>query len=286
MTEQHRIAGGISATIEADGAELCTLQDANGRDLLWDAGPLWPNHSPVLFPIVGELAGDQAHVGGRAYKLARHGFARRRRFAWVDRATTRCSLELRDDEETRAVYPFGFRLVLSYAIADAALRVEYALTNPGTDVLPASLGAHPAFRWPLRDGAQTDYRLEFAADEPAPIYRLAAGLLDPAGLPSPVEGRVLPLDPALFAPDAIIMLEPRSRRLRYVGPGGGLEFSWEGFPQLGLWQKPGADFICIEPWHGYSSPVGWDGEFHDKPGIMLVPPGKTVTFSWTVRPVV
>lgn len=285
MAEQHRIAGGISATIKADGAELCALADSVGRDLLWDAGALWPSHSPVLFPIVGQLAGDRARVDGRAYTLTRHGFARRRRFEWVERTETRCSLDLRDDEATRAIYPFGFRLLLTYVIEDGALRVEYALNNPGSGVMPASLGVHPAFRWPLHDGVQTDHRLEFAKDEPDAIYRLTDGLLDPAGRPSPVEGHVLPLDPALFVQDAIIMLKPGSRMLRYVGPGGGLEFSWEGFPQLGLWQKPGADFICIEPWHGYSSPTGWDGEFQDKPGVMVLAPGETRTFSWSVRPI-
>lgn len=248
-------------------------------------GPVWPSHSPVLFPIVGQVAGDQVRVDGRTFPLARHGFARRQRFKWLEQATTRCSLELRDDETTRAVYPFEFRLVLTYVIEDGALRVEYALTNPGTVMLPASLGAHPAFRWPLRDGVQTDYRLEFAADEPGPIHRVNGGLLDPQELPSPVEGRVLPLDPKLFLLDAIIMLEPRSRGVRYVGPGGGLEFRWNGFPQLGLWQKPGGDFICIEPWHGYSSPAGWDGDLRDKPGVMLVAPGETRLFSWSVRPI-
>lgn len=285
MTEQHRIANGISATIKAEGAELCELQDERGQDLLWDGGPLWPSHSPVLFPIVGQLADDQAQIGGRAYPLSRHGFARRRRFAWVERAATCCSLELRDDDATEAVYPFRFRLLLTYTIQNGTLRVEYALTNLGTDVLPASLGAHPAFRWPLRDGIQSDYRLEFGQAEPAPIHRLAAGLLEPAGLPSPVDGRILPLDPALFVEDAVIMLDPRSRHARYVGPGGGLEFSWDGFSQLGLWQKPGANFICIEPWQGYSSPVGWSGEFRDKPGVISLAAGETRFFSWSVCPI-
>ena len=285
MTDHWTIAGAMSATIDADGAELRALQDRAGRDLLWDGGPLWPNHSPVLFPIVGQVAGDRIHVDGQAYGLTRHGFARRRRFAWVERSATRCSLDLRDDAATRAVYPFGFRLLLTYGIEGDTLTVDYALTNPGTDALPASLGAHPAFRWPLRGGAQTEYRIEFANDEPAPIHRLADGLLDPTELSSPVEGCVLPLDPALFTQDAIIMLEPHSRTLRYVGPEGGLEFTWTGFPHLGLWQKPGADFVCIEPWHGYASSAGWDGDLRDKPGIMIVSPGETRSFSWSVRPI-
>ncbi len=284
MTDRHRIAGGISATIKADGAELCSLQDADGHELLWQAGPLWPSHSPILFPIVGQLAGDQFRTGGHTYPMTRHGFARRRRFDWIEQGRDHCCLELHDDAETRAVYPFPFRLVLTYRINAGALRVEYALTNPGAQILPASLGAHPAFNWPLRGGTQTGHRIEFATPEPAPIRRLKAGLLDPLPHPTPVDGSTLQLDPALFEQDAIMMLEVRSRSLLYLGPDSGLEFTWDGFPHLGLWQKPGAEFICIEPWQGYASPAGWNGAFEDKPGLALIEPGQTRTFSWTVRP--
>ena len=285
MTDLHRIVGGISATIKAVGAELCSLQDADGRELLWQAGTLWPSHSPILFPIVGQVANDRLRIGDQTYPMNRHGFARRRQFEWVEQGDAQCRLELREDAESLAVYPFPFRLVLTYRIEAGALHVDYALTNPGSEILPASLGAHPAFRWPLRSGAQTDYRIEFADAEPAPIYRLEAGLLKSAPEPSPVHGSTLALDPRLFEQDAIIMLELRSRSLRYVGPDAGLEFAWEGFSQLGLWQKPGAEFVCIEPWQGYASPAGWDGEFQDKPGVILVPPGATRVFSWTARPI-
>ena len=46
---------GISATINADGAELCSLKNSEGLELLWQAGPAWPRHAPILFPIVGRL---------------------------------------------------------------------------------------------------------------------------------------------------------------------------------------------------------------------------------------
>ena len=100
MTDRYRIDGGISATIKADGAELCSLQDAGGRELLWQAGPVWPSHSPVLFPIVGQLAHDQLHIEGHTFPMTRHGFARRRRFKWVEQGSDHCSLELGSDAET------------------------------------------------------------------------------------------------------------------------------------------------------------------------------------------
>ena len=100
-------------------------------------------------------------------------------------------LALQDDAESRAAFPFAFRLTLAYRVKDGALHAEYELANPGPEVLPASLGAHPAFRWPLAGGTQTDYRIEFAEPEDAPIRRLDDGLLRPAAQPSPVQGRTL-----------------------------------------------------------------------------------------------
>src|SRR5438309_7108830 len=46
---------GISAVITGQGAELVSLQDAHGFEFLWQAGPEWRRHSPVLFPIGGRL---------------------------------------------------------------------------------------------------------------------------------------------------------------------------------------------------------------------------------------
>ncbi len=53
-------------------------------------------------------------------------------------------------------------------------------------------------------------------------------------------------------------------------------------PQLGIWMKPGAGFICIEPWHGFASPEDFDGELKDKPGMTLVAPGTTKRFEIAV----
>lgn len=280
----HTIQDGVAATISANGAELTSLRDATGRELMWDAGPAWPRHSPVLFPIVGALRGDRLLHGGQSYPMTKHGFARDRRFTWVERGPSSCRLTLEDDTETRAVFPFAFRLELSYQVQDGALRVGYEVVNTGSVTLPASVGGHPAFRWPLAGGVHTDYRIEFAEDEGEPIRRLDDGLLRPDPLPSPVQERTLPLDPALFEDDAIIMLSPRSRSLRFLGPDAGIEVAWSGFEQLGIWQKPGAGFLCIEPWRGYASPVDFDTEFAGKPGLMLIPPGEARTLGWSVRP--
>ena len=91
--------------------------------------------------------------------------------------------------------------------------------------------------------------------------------------------------PDLFAADAVILDRLSSSRLSYLTPDGdGLEISWEGFPQLGIWSKPeGADFLCIEPWCGYASPGDFDGDFRSKPGLLHVAPGGERGFVHRVR---
>jgi galactose mutarotase-like enzyme len=277
--DRHTIHGdGVSATVLAHGAELCSLKTVEGLELLWQAGPEWKRHAPLLFPIVGRLKGDQLRHRGASYPMTQHGFARDSRFEWAERTPSSCCLVLTDNEQTRARYPFAFRLVVTYSLRGTDLDVILEVTNPGDDILPASLGGHPAFNWPLLPGVpKTDYSLSFGQDEPAPVRRLKDGLMRAAPEPSPIKGRVLALSERLFDDDAIILDHLASTFVHYAADKGpSLDISWDGFRELGIWSKPGgAAFLCIEPWRGYASPSEFDDEFSDKPGLMHIKPGGT-----------
>ena len=274
----HSMASGmLRASIARRGAELTQLGGAGGSEVLWQGSEPWPRHAPNLFPIVGMLAGDTLRHAGKAYRVTQHGFARDRDFTWLEATPTSARLELRDDVATRAVYPFAFRFEIAYAIAGNELEITFTVENPGAATLPASFGAHPAFRWPLLPGiAKTDHVLTFGADEPAPIRRARGGFLAPERHPTPIRDRRLPLSDDLFTVSAIVMDAPASAWVRYAAPGApAVTVSWDsGFPNLGIWARPDAALICIEPWHGMASPDGWDGDFVDKPGIMRIPPGE------------
>lgn len=266
----------LSATIKNFGAELCSLRsNGSGREHIWQAGVAWPKHAPVLFPIVGQLAGGKFRYHGREYALPRHGFAREREFLLDRRAADRAIFVLRANDASRAVYPFEFELWLDAYLRPNALRMDYEVHNVGREPLLFSLGMHPAFAW---DRARMT-RLEFEHDELAPIRRLSEGLIDPVPRPTPVRGRILPLSDGLFIEDAIIFDQIESRAVRF----GDLTVSWsDTLPQLGLWMKPGADFLCIEPWAGYSDPLGFEGELAEKPGIVRLEPGQKRVFWWEV----
>jgi galactose mutarotase-like enzyme len=285
--ERHTLRSDkITATIAADGAELCSLQNAQGLELLWQAGPAWPRHAPLLFPIVGRLKNDQLRHRGKAYPMTQHGFARDLRFDWAERGPKSCTLILTDDAATRARYPFAFRLAVTYTVKNADLEVALEITNTGDEMLPASIGAHPAFNWPLLPGlAKEAYELTFSNEEPSPVRRLNDGLLRAETEPTPIRGKILPLSEELFAEDAIILDRPASQSVRYAAARGpSIEVGWEGFRELGVWSKPaGAPFLCIEPWHGIASPLTFEGEFADKPGVMHIAPAAKRSLNYRIR---
>ncbi len=293
MSDQIAIASeGLTARINPFGAELSSLTDAAGREYMTDADPaFWSGRAPVLFPIVGALAEDTLRVDGQGYTMPKHGFARRSAFTLVEQAANRAVFRLEDSAGTRASYPFAFALDMAFTISGMTLAMEARVHNTGDTPLPFSFGFHPAFAWPLPGGAdKTAHRVVFEQDEPQDIRQLegASGLMRPGGLPTPVKGRELALDPELFRADALIWTELGSRSLTYGAEGGAsLDVAFPDTPMLGIWQIPGARYICIEPWQGHADPIGYEGDFRDKPGVVTLPAGGSQSFRMdvTVRPV-
>jgi hypothetical protein len=184
------------------------------------------------------------------------------------------------------LFPFRFQLDVHFALDGAALSVTSWVRNAGDSDMPASFGYHPAFRWPLPfDQPRAGHFIEFAADEPDPVRRLnSSGLVTATLHPTPVSSRRLVLEDELFTDDVIIFDEVRSRFVTYgakVGPR--IRVSYPDTPYLGLWTKPGAGFICIEPWHGMSDPEGFSGDFRSKPGVFIVKPGEARPIRMTIE---
>lgn len=273
-------SGALTARINPLGAELTSLVDATGAEWMTDADPAWwTGHAPVLFPIIGSLAGDTLRHDGQSYTLQRHGFARRSRFELVAHDAASATFRLSDSAETRSVYPFAFTLELTFAVEGTRLAMTATIANPGEAPLPFSFGFHPAFAWPLPGSSDRHaHRVVFAQPEPGAIHRLrpGAGTLLSETFASPVEGRVLPLREALFEDDAVVWIGLASRALTYGVEGGpAIDVAFPNTDTLGLWQVPGAHYICIEPWAGHADPDEFTGDFVDKPGVILLAAGES-----------
>lgn len=276
----------LAATISSHGAELRQLSDAEGRQLQWDGDPaVWRGRAPILFPVIGALRDGRYTLDGARYDMPKHGFARDSSFAVIAHDDSAATFRLAANDATRAIYPFEFQLDVTFAIAGATLSVSAEIRNLGRGDMPASFGFHPALRWPLPYGQpRSDHRILFPKAEPAPIRRIDAdGLLRPDTLPTPVNGNLLTLDDALFVDDAIIFDRLSSRSVTYgASQAARIEMTFTDFPTLGVWTKPGAGFLCIEPWYGIADPIGFDGDIREKPGIFMVEPNGSRVLTMTI----
>jgi galactose mutarotase-like enzyme len=283
-------SGNLSARVSPVGAQLVGLAHDGLGDLLWRGDPHgWADQAPILFPVVGRSAGDVIRVGGAAYPMPLHGFARTMRFTVLRQGRQRCRLRLADTPETRQHYPFAFRLDLDYALADDALRVEARVHNPGRVRLPVGFGFHPGFRWPLAPGLdKSAHELLFPDDRRLLVQRAQDGLVLPETTAIDLPGGRLSLSERLFDAGAMVISCLRSRAVTLQAPGApaSVTVAFRNLPSLGLWMKPGADFLCIEPWASHADVAGFGGDVFDRPGIVSVEPGDATVFAMdiAVRP--
>ena len=279
-------SGTLTAAINPLGAELTHLRDAEGRELMTDADPaFWTGHAPILFPIVGAVNHDRYRVDGREFHLAKHGFARRSEFASVEHRADRAVFRLTDSAATHPIYPWAFRLGIAFGLDGATLTLTATIANSGETTLLASFGFHPAFAWPLPYGRdRADHRIIFGSDEPGGLRALTPdGLIKPQTRPSPLDGRTLHLADDLFTADALIWDPVESDHVTYGASGGPhLVVRFPETPRLGIWTKPGAHYVCIEPWHGIADPEGYAGDFRDKPGVFGVVPHSETRMTMSV----
>ncbi|MBB4952831.1 galactose mutarotase-like enzyme [Agrobacterium vitis] len=274
----------LTIEVSALGAELQSLTTQDGRSFLWNGdATFWGGRSPILFPIVGKAPDDRVMINGRSYPMAQHGIARRREFTLTTATETACCFTLTADDATKAVYPFDFSLLLDYQLSGASLTLTAQVSNRGDTAMPYGIGFHPAFLWPLPGADSRPHHIILDNGAEPALVRLKEGLLDETAHPSPFTAGQLTLDSSQYADDAMIFPQGAGSGLTYQAEGGpALHFSFENLPNLALWQKPGAPFICIEPWHGMAARNNGGAELIDRPYSVMLPPGETARYGLTI----
>ena len=279
--------GALDAAVQTRGGELVSLR-RNGKEYIWGGDPaFWSGQNPILFPIVGSLKDGQVDIGGRTFSMSRHGFARHSEFTPVEQGGDFAVLELRESGETLERYPFPFSLRVRHQLLADGFSTAFTVENTGASPLPFCIGAHTAFRCPLREGERfEDYRLVFDRREDASTLLLTPEGLVRGGAEEPMlSGGVLPLDYGIFRRlDTVIFrqLQSGSVSLVHRETGRGVKMDFSQFPIAAFWTKPGAPFLCLEPWQGCAASDRETGRFQDKPFAVTLAPGEQKTLAYTV----
>ncbi len=273
----------LSVQIKSKGAELFSLKNkVTQREFIWEGNSdFWGKHSPVLFPIVGTLKNNTYRFENKEYQLPRHGFARDLEFKIVYQTENEVIFLLSSDENTAKLFPFKFELQMHYILIDATLKLSYSVKNLDNKTLPFSIGAHPAFALPFEF---ENYSLQFEHQETLKSCTLENDLLSDKTFEIKLENKNLPLSYSLFANDALIFKTLKSKFITIVETENpSLKISFSDFKNLGIWTKPNAKFICIEPWLGYSDTIHSNGNLSEKDGIQIVKENQTFCCSFSIE---
>ena len=269
--------------------ELCSIKsNQTGTEYIWQADPtLWKGSAPVLFPIIGALKDGYTLINGKEYRMPKHGLVRNStKPKLVEKTGHSLKFRLSWDEESLKNYPFKFELEMVFTLTDKTLKIEHIVTNLGKEIMPYSIGGHPAFNCPLIDGEEyEDYSLEFEQKETD-----ATWMVNPNGLIGLDQRLVLddtktlPLNKHLFDDDALIFKDLKSREVKlcHKTRGAILSVKFEDFDYLGIWAKPGAPFVCIEPWLGIGDSTDSNQKFEEKEGLLAVATNTSETKSYSI----
>lgn len=281
----------LSVTIAAHGAELSSIYDkANDRELVWQADPaFWNRHAPVLFPNVGKYYGGHFTYNGTDYPMGQHGFARDTEFEQVASGENFVTYRLCADEESKKVYPFDFVLEITHRLNGNRLTVEWNVKNTDDKEMYFTIGGHPAFNVNvLPDTDFEDYSLVFKEG----TEKLYYVLLD-AESGTAIGDKVYELELTdskyalkkdMFDKDALVFDGGQIEWAALALPDGKPYIALEskGFPNFGIWSKPGAPYVCLEPWCGRCDNKGFEGEISEKPGIIALKAGETFKKSYDI----
>jgi galactose mutarotase-like enzyme len=262
----------LTATINTLGAELISLVK-NNKNYIWNIDETyWNKTSPVLFPIVGRLKNDSYLFNGKKYQLPRHGFARNMEFTFDKKSDSQVIFELNETEETKAIYPFSFKLLMAYTLMDNELVIEYFVRNQSDEVLPFSIGAHPAFA--ISENFE-NYSLEFNAADTFETHHLENESFIGKTTLVDTKNNTIALNYALFEKDALVFKSLKSNEVTLKNNDKAiLKVNYDHFPYLGIWTKKNAPFLCIEPWCGLADAINHNGNLEEKEGINHLPAGE------------
>ena len=278
----------ITIQVDSMGAELKSLKEVSaGREYMWNADPrYWKRTSPVLFPLVGGVKDGVFRVDGSEYRMGQHGFARDMEFRLKSQVAHEIWFLLESDEETMRRYPYPFALEIGYELSERTVRVKWRVRNPAEDKLYFSIGGHPAFLCPIREGTkQSDYRLQFDTQSEIVSSVLENGLVSGEKVRYALQDGVLPVTEHLFDRDALVIEHDQAHRVSLVTPEGRayLTVAFDA-PLFGVWSPPkkNAPFICIEPWYGRCDSAGYGGEWREREWIQTLGAGKIFEASYDI----
>ena len=275
----------LKVSVADAGAELSSVIDKeSGLERLHDGNPdIWNRHAPILFPFVGKVVGGKYRIGEKEYEMkTQHGFARDMEFEFVEADEKRIVHRLLPNDNTGAIYPYEFELLVTHEIDEEnprLLNVKWEVKNNSDDTMYYFIGGHPAFTTVEADPkAKEEYYLEFVGCDSIEYF----GVSEKTGFATPQETKTVALENGFlkFNEDVYVTLifdDFKFDKVRICRPDKTPYVTMEcsQFTSYGIWAKENGNFICLEPWAGRTDDHEFGGTIDEKIGVNVLEAGES-----------
>ncbi|SEL70841.1 Galactose mutarotase [Aquimarina amphilecti] len=278
----------LIVSIDSIGAELTSIKTKkDNKEFLWQGDPtIWASQAPVLFPIIGGLKNGTYTYKKKSYSLPKHGFIRyNKNIVGTKTPPSKASFSLPFSSETLNSYPFKFKFTISFELIKNQIIVSHSIENKDSKTMFFSVGGHPAFNCPI-NSSETYEDFYIHLDN---INNSESNILSDEGLISKdtisvIKDHKIQLTENLFDKDALIFKKIHAKKatLTHKTKGPVLSMDFNDFPDLGIWAKPKASYVCIEPWLGYADIEETTQNIEEKEGIQKLDEGKIHTSNYTI----
>ena len=278
----------LQIAISEHGAELQSIQDADGNEYLWQGDPkYWGRRSPILFPIVCGLWDDCYRLDGYEYKMQRHGFARDMDFQLIAKTDRKVTFALEDTPETHRCYPYHFMLSITYRLDGNRIHVIWHVHNTERNEIHFQIGGHPAFMIPgMKEGDEVKGTIRF--DNTDKIERLIGnmnGCIIPGRFDVGSMDGIWHFNEDSFKEDCVIIDKSQVKQVSLLDENQKPVVTVDmKTPCVGIWAPYGkhAPFVCIEPWYGIHDKVEYHGDFRQKYLMNHLQPGASFLSEYTI----
>ncbi|HCC0888187.1 TPA: aldose 1-epimerase family protein [Salmonella enterica] len=267
--------------VRETGAELTLLWDKHRqRNWMWQPQPgVWNNSATQLFPVVGQLVHGGLWQDARFFPLSAHGFLRRQTFRCLTHDAAHLRLEVSDNDVTREVWPFKWRIYLDWLLEDEGLNVTWTVLNEDPQAWGYSLGWHPGFALPIASEPGWQVRFNPPCQGPFPTVNRTLEIPEASATLT-----VFKLQPQAFTDGAVYFASGEESQWAVCSPQGHEQIVFSASsPWLALWGVPGADLLCVEALSGTTDDPHFDGQVAHKRGIQWLRSGERHRHSLSVR---
>ena len=272
----------IKIGVKDAGAELTSfISKDSGIEYLWQGNPdVWYGQSPVLFPIIGNVLEEKYFLDGKEYRMPKHGLFRKRDAVLVEQTENKLVFMEKEDEETLKIFPYNFEVYVIFELIEKTLKVTHKIVNKSDKTMYFSIGGHPGFNCKIGD------YLEFEKNENLDTVEIDTDCLRTNKLiPVLRDEKKIVITKDIFNNDALIFTGMKSKNITLASDDHNRKviFDYSDCSYLGIWAKPGAPYVCIEPWWGVNDSHERKADFSQKDAIISLESGNNYECYWSAE---